>query len=721
MVIGRGHATVFAALALLLVAPGVAQGAITGSVDTTTKVVTISYDDAGNSLTIGADPSNAALLAHSNDPAFASPDDFDSTAAGDQTVPADDATWTVAVAGGAGDDTLQVGDGTATGDAAKVSPKVTFDGAGGADRLVVTDAGGTAADGSVVVDDIKVSGLGGDRTFTASTETLDVTTGGADDTVGITNSNGVTKSRIDGGPGADTITVGQGVDLHGGTVQGGDGNDTLAGGDGNDTIDGGPGDDTLDGGAGNDTIPGGDGDDTIDGGAGDDILDGGPGTDTVSGGDGNDTLGNGPGTDALHGGAGDDDVTWNPGDGGGTVDGDDGNDTMVINGSSNPDTFTYGPGQAAGRVTFDTGSSTLDIGTTEALDAIANGGDDTITGAATGIAGRTSVFLSGGDGNDHLTGSDGNTLAGGAGNDTLDGGAGTGDFVLFQAAGGVTADLASGTATGEGSDTISNVEGIFGTDGPDTLLGDGNANQLLGFGGNDRIDGRDGANDLAIGGDGSDDLDSYDGAPDANNCGNGPDTVTEDTLDANTSDCENVSQTPFVPPSGGGGGTTSGGTTPSGGSSTAAGGTTTAGSAPTGGGAATGPPEAPSSIPVLPLAPPVSPIAGLSLHSTARMASTGKVTVGTVTNPPAAGAAATLRAKLPAKRKASVATVATGGVVVADGKTSPLVVRFSSRARKALRKHSLKATVTVVAVGVDNVPATFSRSITVRPPTRKQR
>jgi hypothetical protein len=56
---------------------------------------------------------------------------------------------------------------------------------------------------------------------------------------------------------------------------------------------------------------------------------------------------------------------------------------------------------------------------------------------------------------------------------------------------------------------------------------------------------------------------------------------------------------------------------------------------------------------------------------------------------------------------------------VAAGKTGPLVVRLSSRARKALRKHSLKATITVVAVDVDNAPATFSRSIRVRPPTRK--
>jgi hypothetical protein len=202
---------VVAAFALLLVGPGAAQGAVSGSVDTTTKVATLSYDDAGDGVTIGTDPSNPALLAHSDDPAFASPDDFDSTVDGDQTVPAGDSTWTVAVAGGAGDDTLQVGDGTITGGAAKISPQVTFEGAAGADRLDVTDAGGTAPDGSVVVDDTTVGGLGGNRTFTANTESVDVATGGVDDTVDIAKSNGVTTTSVEGGPGADAITVGQGA------------------------------------------------------------------------------------------------------------------------------------------------------------------------------------------------------------------------------------------------------------------------------------------------------------------------------------------------------------------------------------------------------------------------------------------------------------------------------------------------------------------------------
>ncbi|MCE8540094.1 M10 family metallopeptidase C-terminal domain-containing protein, partial [Ruegeria pomeroyi] len=57
------------------------------------------------------------------------------------------------------------------------------------------------------------------------------------------------------------------------------GNDEIAGNDGNDTLRGGVGDDTLDGGNGNDTLDGGSGNDTLTGGLGGDVMEGGTGND----------------------------------------------------------------------------------------------------------------------------------------------------------------------------------------------------------------------------------------------------------------------------------------------------------------------------------------------------------------------------------------------------------------------------------------------------------
>ena len=73
---------------------------------------------------------------------------------------------------------------------------------------------------------------------------------------------------------------------------------------------------TLDGGDGNDTLAGGSGAETLIGSGGDDTLDGNRGSDT-----------------ALMG-AGDDTFVWDPGDGSDVLEGQDGNDTMVFNGAA---------------------------------------------------------------------------------------------------------------------------------------------------------------------------------------------------------------------------------------------------------------------------------------------------------------------------------------------------------------------------------------------------
>ena len=137
---------------------------------------------------------------------------------------------------------------------------------------------------------------------------------------------------------SEVVTLGK-------TVNGGDGNDTLAGTEGDDIVNGGDGDDTIDGLGGDDVLNGGDGDDTIDGGDGDNSLDGGNGNDTMTagggnntmtGGDGDDTIDGGDGNDSLCGGNGDD--VMDAGGGNDTMTGGDGNDTMTGGGGN--DTMT---------------------------------------------------------------------------------------------------------------------------------------------------------------------------------------------------------------------------------------------------------------------------------------------------------------------------------------------------------------------------------------------
>jgi hypothetical protein len=123
-----------------------------------------------------------------------------------------------------------------------------------------------------------------------------------------TISGGSGDDQIYGGTGRDTINGDWGNDRISGFV----GKDTLIGGWGNDLLNGGADDDRLSGGYGNDTLLGGFGNDVLSGDAGNDTLGsvgGGPvgpepGNDTLLGGSGNDTLLGGEGTDRILGGSG---------------------------------------------------------------------------------------------------------------------------------------------------------------------------------------------------------------------------------------------------------------------------------------------------------------------------------------------------------------------------------------------------------------------------------
>ena len=283
-------------------------------------------------------------------------------------------------------------------------------------------------------------------------------------------------------------------------------------------IDGGPGNDTIAGGAGRETLLGGPGNDTIDGNGGNDVSNLGPGDDSFvwDPGDGSDSIEGGPGTDAMvfNGAAasetvdlsangsrlrffrspanitmdthgvesvdfnalgGADSVTVNNLSGtdvknvdvdlagalGGTT-GDGQADRVTVVGTPLKDAIAAA-GDASG-ITVSGLATQVAIQHQEPLDqlfVLGVGGDDAIS--ATGLAaGAASEFLEGGDGNDTIAGGPGaETLLGGNGNDSIDGNGGN-----DQAA------LGAGSDTfvwdpGDGSDTIE------GDDGRDTMVFNG--------------------------------------------------------------------------------------------------------------------------------------------------------------------------------------------------------------------------------------------------------
>src|SRR5262245_19498530 len=91
------------------------------------------------------------------------------------------------------------------------------------------------------------------------------------------------------------------------------------------TLDGGAGDDELEGGAGKVTLQGGPGRDKLLGGSGAELLLGGSGDDIINGNRGNDQAFMGPGDDTFG---------WFPGDGNDTIEGEQGNDTMLFVGAA---------------------------------------------------------------------------------------------------------------------------------------------------------------------------------------------------------------------------------------------------------------------------------------------------------------------------------------------------------------------------------------------------
>jgi Ca2+-binding RTX toxin-like protein len=364
--------------------------------------------------------------------------------------------------------------------------RINFTALGGADQITVGDLSGTG----VTEVNLDLSSPAGSNTGDGAADTVSVTGTNGADNIQIQGSGG--QLNVLGLPAAVTIKGAEPAnDLL--TVSAGNGNDTVSavglqsdvvkltidGGAGNDVIFGSQGDDTLIGGDGNDFVDGKQGNDTAFLGAGDDVFqwDPGDGSDIVEGQSGSDEMlfnganiaesidisANGTrvrfsrdvanivmdlaGVERIdftaRGGAdqvfvndltGTDvtqinlDLAGTPGSGVG----DGAADSVIVTGTANADNIHVN-GSGGGGVTVVGLPAQVNIvgseGANDRLTVNGQAGADTID--ASGLpAGRISLTLNGGAGDDMLIGSSGDdVIAGGQGNDTALMGAGDDTFV----------------------------------------------------------------------------------------------------------------------------------------------------------------------------------------------------------------------------------------------------------------------------------------------------
>ena len=136
---------------------------------------------------------------------------------------------------------------------------------------------------------------------------------------------------------------------------------------------------TIDGGNGNDSLAGGAGAVTLEGGNGKDVLAGGSGAETLLGGNGNDSIDGNKGNDVALMGNGDDTFVWDPGDGSDVVEGQNGTDTMLFNGANGSEKVDLSANEGRLRFFRDVGNVTMDTDGVERVDFEALGGADLVT------------------------------------------------------------------------------------------------------------------------------------------------------------------------------------------------------------------------------------------------------------------------------------------------------------------------------------------------------
>jgi Ca2+-binding RTX toxin-like protein len=186
-----------------------------------------------------------------------------------------------------------------------------------------------------------------------------------------------------------------------------------------------------------------------------------------------------------------------------------GNDSVVNDGNivgrvelgGGNDLYDGAQGRTVGTIEGEDGNDTI-LGGAGAEEIDAGAGDDEVEGGA----GRD--VIQGNAGNDTIDAGDGNDIVdGGHGLDLLEGGAGFDILSYAPSFGAVEVNLTTGEGAGgiaEG-DVSSGFEGVRGSLHNDTLVGSANADLLVGFGGDDQLTGG-GGNDRLLGQDGIDTL-----------------------------------------------------------------------------------------------------------------------------------------------------------------------------------------------------------------------
>ena len=246
-------------------------------------------------------------------------------------------------------------------------------------------------------------------------------------------------------------------------------------------------------------------------------LDGGDGNDTLVGGGANDLLDGDDGTDTLIGLGGRDEMRGD--DDADRMDGGPGGD--VADGGTGTDTVDYSSATGPLAIDLDGNADDGESGEADRVEAdvervIGGPFDDriaAISGTHTLIGGAGNDVLAGGSGVDRLEGGDGDDrLNGGVGSDVLDGGEGSdvADYAgrfdpvdLDLRAGTAVTDRGSGTRRVRETDNLFSFEAARGSSHSDVLRGGPGPNVLVGGRGNDVLDGGPGA-DALIGGGGRD-------------------------------------------------------------------------------------------------------------------------------------------------------------------------------------------------------------------------
>jgi Ca2+-binding RTX toxin-like protein len=259
---------------------------------------------------------------------------------------------------------------------------------------------------------------------------------------------------------------------------------------------------------------------TIDGGDGNDTLAGGSGAETLLGGEGNDSIDGNGGNDVAFMGVGDDTFVWDPGDGSDTVEGEDGVDTMLFNGAAGPEQFDLSANGNRLRFFRTQGTITMDTAGVERVDANALGGTDQVTvndltgtdvrdvnvdlagtlGGATGDDASDRVVVNGTNGNDTINISgdaSGVAVSGLSASVTIKHQEPANDALVVDGLGGN--DRISAAALAAQAIVLT----LDGGAGDDTIAGGAGAETLRGSEGIDSIDGNSG-NDVSFMGAGDD-------------------------------------------------------------------------------------------------------------------------------------------------------------------------------------------------------------------------